>query len=252
MFPGRRQRCHPENVSPGGEKEQERSVREDQAIQGLPLKISGTLSRVSKYLVRHRTGSNLFVTSPRDKCRSHWRLGRDSKSSLSWECGPATGKAKVLSGGHWEWGDTCWDLNGSKRDLEHVTPGGGVNLCQEVNTRTQKPTRVSSSKAPRARKVQTLPRPPLHCLLSRDPDTWLKLSHYLFMVKEPELRLQARLLLQDPTSGSVPQATSSMWVPSPLDYHGAVLTMLNPQLLFLMSVSSQTAVLRRPRTHFPT
>lgn len=100
-------RCHPENVSLGGEKGQGRSIREAQAIQGLPLKISGTLSRVSKCLVRHCTGGNLFVTSARDKCRSHCRLGRDSKSSLSWECGPATEKAKVLPGGHWEWGDTC-------------------------------------------------------------------------------------------------------------------------------------------------
>lgn len=69
--------------------------------------ISGRPRRVSKCLMRHCTGDNLFVTSARDKCRSHCRLGRDSKSSLSWECGPATGKAKVLPGDHWEWGDTC-------------------------------------------------------------------------------------------------------------------------------------------------
>lgn len=142
---------------------------------------------------------------------------------------------------------------GSKRDLEHVTPGGGVSLCPEVNIRTQKPTWVSSSKAPRARKVQTLSRTRLHCLLSQDPDTWLKLCHYLLMVKEPELRLQARPPLQDPTSRSVPQATSSMhlWVPSPLDYHGAVLTMLNPQLLFLMSCLLSDCSAEEARDTFP-
>lgn len=54
--------------------------------------------------------------------------------------------------------------------LDYVIPGG-FHLCPEVSTSTQKPTRVSSSKAPRARKVQSLSRTPLHCLLSQDLGT---------------------------------------------------------------------------------
>lgn len=88
------------------------------------------------------------------------------------------------------------------------------------------------------------------------PGHLLKQCNHLLMEEEPELRLQSALLLWYPTSRRVPQATLSMhpWVPSPLDYHGAlsVLTMLSPQLLFLMSVCLSDCSAEEARDTFPS